>query len=370
MLQDGMSRLSSLSDVTSCDMCDDFPRLFTRGRIGGHSRYYLSALWFVLAPCLACSSAPIGRSAKSAPRESEHLNAQDAEEKGQGESAANPCSGDDCSAGSDWGKRRDDLLASFRHVAPASSEDIEAAEKRAFMAPEGAPPDPELKWMLDERRQSGERLREWCREQSGFAAGRSFESCDLESLGDGAALLLTFVLECGGDSCSTEGYVASPLLRGFARVPHDIGGGAIASPRGDALFVSLTTPVVLPTPGEQPPDEPPRDPWGGDEALIFARIALPSMEMTSVAPCFSPAFSPKGRWILCRDLAGNVLKVPPRGGKPTLVASSGLKKGEVYFVWYAYIWPDPVEFVSDDRLKFRVMPADGEPFEREVSWRE
>jgi hypothetical protein len=334
-----------------------------------------SALWFVLAPSLACSSASIERPIKSATVESKHLAPQDTDEKGLRESGAAPCLGEACYEDSDWVARRDDLLASFRHVAPASSADIEAAEKRSLMAPEGAPPDPELEWMLDEKRQSGERLREWCLEQSGFSAERPFESCDLASL-DGAALLLTFVLECGGDSCSTEGYVASPVLRGFVRVPHDIGGGATASPQGDALFVSSTTPVVLPLPYEQDPDDktpaepPPRDPWGGDEALIFERIALPSMKREPVAPCFSPAFSPKGRWILCRDLAGNVLKVAPRGGKPTLVASSGLKKGEVYFVWYAYIWPDPVEFLSDDRFTFRVVRADGESFEREVPWRE
>lgn len=321
----------------------------------------------IAAPCLACSGAQSERPAKSATVDNTALGAGNSQEEAPAEPDENACQGTACDAASDWGALHNDLLAAYRHVVPASDEAIEAAEKQALMAPAGTPPDPELEWMLDEKRESGEFLREWCRQKTNFSAERPFESCSLESLGDGAALLLTFVLECGGDSCSTESYAASPVLRGFVRVPHDIGGGAEASPEGDALFVSSPTGVVLPA---SEGEEPARDPWGGDEPLILDRIALPSMEISTFAPCFSPTLSPKKRWLVCRDLAGNVLEVSLRGGKPILVEKSGLKRGEVYFVWYAYSWPDPVAFLREDRLKFRVVDADGESFEREISWQE
>ncbi len=268
--------------------------------------------------------------------------------------------------GASWAERRDEILASYRRVVPPSQNEFEDAERRALLAPSGGPLDAEVESALDEKRVSGELLVAWCREQLNYSQDKPLESCHLRSLGAGVVLLLTLVTECGGDSCSTEGYVAHAAANGFVSVPDDVGGGAEVSPQGDALFVTEIADVVLPAPeGVEP-----RDPWGGEEPLYLARIALPSMEKQPFARCFSPTLSPGGAWILCRDLAGNVLKVSPAGGEPILVASSGLARGEVDFVWYAYIWPDAVEFLGDDRLKFRVVRADGESFEREVAWKE
>jgi hypothetical protein len=265
-----------------------------------------------------------------------------------------------------WSARRAALVAEYRRLTPASQEERDHADRQALLAPPDAAPDPELEWAQNEERNSGTLLLGWCRQQVRFPDEAPLESCALEVLGHGSVLLLTLVTECGGDSCSTEGYVLTAALRKFVRVPHDVGGGAEASPQGDALFVSALTNVALPAnEGEEP-----RDPWGGKEPLILDRIALPSMQVQSLAPCFSPRLSPQGRWLLCRDLAANVLKVPLAGGKPSLVASSGLRPGEAYFVWYAYIWPQSVDFISEDRLKFDVVRADGESFQREVEWSE
>jgi hypothetical protein len=290
-------------------------------------------------------------------------NARDAtpDEQEEGERGdSRTSSGDGERARSLWPQRRDALLAEYRHFSPASQEERDRAEH-----PE-ATPGPEADWILDEERTSGARVVAWCREQVSYPSDESLEGCDLGSLGGGAVLLLTLITECGGDSCSTEGYIDSEKLGQFVRVPHDVGGGAEASPSGDALFVTSVTDVAFPA--EE--GATPRDPWGGSEPLILTRVAVPSMESEPFAPCFSPTLSPQGGWILCRDLGANVLKVPLAGGKPTVLATSGLKAGEAYFVWYAYLWPDAVEFIGNERLKFRVVPADGEAFERELGWEE
>lgn len=268
---------------------------------------------------------------------------------------------------SPWTERSSALLSEYRRLTPATQDERDAAEKQALLAPPEAAPDPELEWAQDEARNSGALLLAWCRSQVNLSAQAQLESCSLDSLGNGAVLLLTLVTECGGDSCSTEGYVLSAALPAFARVPHDVGGGAEASPQGDALFLTRITNAALPF----APEEERHDPFGGKAPLILERVSLPSMRSEPFAPCFSARLSPQGRWLLCRDLAGNVLKLPLTGGAaPTLIASSGLTEGEAYFVWYAYIWPQPVEFVSDTVLMFDVVRADGESFQRESKWQE
>jgi hypothetical protein len=265
-----------------------------------------------------------------------------------------------------WPKRRFALVAEYQRLSPATQDERDAAEQQALSAPPEAAPDPMLLWALDEERNSGTLLLTWCRDQVNFREPAPLESCQLDSLGNGAVLLLTLVTECGGDSCSTEGYVLNASLHTFTRVTHNIGAGAEASPLGDALFVTSITNAALPG----APEEERRDAFGGQAPLILERISLPSMRSEPFAPCFSPKLSPKGRWLVCRDLAANVLKVPLTGGTPTRIASSGLAEGEAYFVWYAYIWPQAVEFVSESVLRFNVVRADGASFQHDVPWEE
>lgn len=261
-----------------------------------------------------------------------------------------------------WEARRDALLASYQHEAPAPYEEQERVQREKEQAM-GSEPN----WVLDEERNSGVRVRRWCREQARLPEQMSLERCVLEPLGGGAVLLLTLVTECGGDSCATEGYVASARLDGFVRVPHDVGGGAEASPSGDALFLTKATDVAGPPP---PEGVVVSDPWGGSEPLMLARVELSSMKSEPFAPCFSPALSPKGRWLVCRDRAANVLRVPLDGGTPNVVVRSGLEASEVDFVSYAYIWPSRVEFVGEDRMTYDVTPAGGEVQHLESRWTE
>jgi hypothetical protein len=245
----------------------------------------------------------------------------------------------EATVGTDWAERRHALVQEHRRLLPTENDD----------------------W-----KQFEELRRAWCLKQVKAPPTKPLETCGLEELGSGSVLLLTLVTECGGDSCSTEGYVANADLTEFVRVPHDTGGGAEASPTGDALFVSALTDAALPS-----ADEHTRDPFGGNDPVILNRIGLPSMKAEPFAPCFSPKLSPKGHWILCRDLGANVLKVPLSGGEPSLVTSSNLQPGEVAYVWYAYIWPDAVAFVSETRFKFTIAQNGSDTvMEREVEWQE
>jgi hypothetical protein len=238
-----------------------------------------------------------------------------------------------------WPERRAALRAAHERLSPTSGEEGPKSEALSYA---------------------------WCRGQVNYPETAPLQSCALDELGQGSVLLLTLVTECGGDSCTTEGYVMNAALPEFVRVPHDVGAGVEASPEGDALFVSSITDAAMPA----PEGESPRDPLGGEEPVILTRIAVPSLESAPFAPCFSPTVSPQGRWVLCRDRAANVLKVPLSGGQPSLVWSSGLRAEDVYHVWYAYIWPQQVSFVSTNRFKVTVVRASGELFESEIDWRE
>lgn len=237
-----------------------------------------------------------------------------------------------------WAERRDGLVAEHERLLPGEDDDAVRAE---------------------------EQRRAWCLEQV-QAPSKHIEGCSLEELGGGSVLLLTLTTECGGDSCSTEAYVQSAELPRFVHVPHNLGSGAEASPAGDALFVSTITDAALPVPDEVKE----RAPFGPSEPIILSRIALPSMQSEPFARCFSPTLSPAGRWLLCRDRAANVMRLPLSGGELALVVSSGLRPEDVTYVWYAYIWPQPVTFVSATRFRFAIVRESGEVLEQEADWRE
>ncbi len=266
----------------------------------------------------------------------------------------------------EWVAARDELLAEYADVLPVSQQEQEWAEKAALRAASEAELPPRVQRALDPKRSSGELLKNWCRRKVNYPEPQPLEQCVLEELGLGSVLLLTLTTECGGDACSTASYVLSARHPVLVAVPGDFGSGAAASPAGDALFVSELTDLVLTA-----PDEAKRAaPFGGSSEIILERISLPSFERQAFAPCFSPTLSPGGAWILCRDRAANVLKVPVGGGTPIVIARSDLSPQQIAFVWYAYIWPQAVEFTAPDRLRFSIARSGGEVVERELVWQE
>jgi len=199
----------------------------------------------------------------------------------------------------------------------------------------------------------------WCRAHTGYAPAEPFESCSVELLGAGAVLLLRIVTECGGDSCGVRGWVHTRQKPGFTAVPGDLGGNVAASPTGEFLVIDTETPEGVQA------DSPVRH-----EALVLERIDLPTFTRRPFAPCFSAVLSPRARFFVCRDRAGNVLRVPVAGGRPERVARSGLLPRDVYWVPYSYIYPDPVEFSAAERLVFTVVRPDGSVLRKEVPFRE
>jgi hypothetical protein len=174
-----------------------------------------------------------------------------------------------------------------------------------------------------------------------------FERCTLETLGLGSALLVRLVGNCGGDSCSTRGWIRNRSMTEFGPLPFDVGAAVEANLEGTALFADTTTDVLI-------PGSAGRDPFGGTEPVITTRVLLPSFDATPFAPCFSARLSPSGKWLLCRDRAANVLRVPAAGGPPERVVFSGRRPDQIEFVPYSHIWPEPVDFPSPDTLGYSI----------------
>jgi len=204
----------------------------------------------------------------------------------------------------------------------------------------------------------------WCRTHTGYGPAEPFESCSVELLGAGAVLLLRIVTECGGDSCGVRGWVHTRQKPGFTAVPGDLGGTVAASPTGEFLVIDAATSVGVPA------DKPARDPFGGRDELVLDRIDLPTFTRRPFAPCFSAVLSPRARFFVCRDRAGNVLRVPVAGGRPERVARSGLLPRDVDWVPYAYVYPGPVDFPTAERLVFTVGRPDGSVLRKEAPFRE
>jgi hypothetical protein len=156
-------------------------------------------------------------------------------------------------------------------------------------------------------------------------------------------------------------------LTSFVRLPIDVGGTVEADPTGAYLvFDSLTGGSDQSAAGAKPV----ADAFGGTSEVILERLDLATFSRSAFAPCFSARLSPKGKYFVCRDAAGNVLKVALRGGQPLPVAESGVSASEVYTVWSRYFWPAPVSFPSPDRMTFGVTLRDRAPLERDVRWTE
>lgn len=164
------------------------------------------------------------------------------------------------------------------------------------------------------------------------------DHCVAHLLGNGSTALVSLITECGGDSCSVESWVCSPATNGLVHV-NTGGGGVAASPAGDFLVVDEDVgPVDTNSPF--------------DGRVRLARLDIATGARSPFADCVAPVLSPGGNWIACRNHAGDVLRVPIRGGAAEVVARSGADAAHVPWKPYAYIWPNAVEFPSRDVVTF------------------
>lgn len=249
--------------------------------------------------------------------------------------------------------------ASCRPAAVSAHRPVEVTIPETPRATASGRPLPPAAESLSERLEAFEQLdaqgqEHYCRQRSGYA-DEDFERCSLVSVGNGAGLVLRIVTSCGGDSCGVLGWLLAPqLLEPFPLT--DAGGTVEAAP--DASFVLLE-----------------EERFGSsanfaNRQLVTVRVEVPSGKRHDFADCFSPKLSPGGRYVVCRDRAANVLRVPLSGGPPEMLVDVQLAPEAVQFVPYAYLYPAAVEFRAADAMAFDVVYNDGAVFRRVVRWQE
>jgi hypothetical protein len=205
--------------------------------------------------------------------------------------------------------------------------------------------------------------REECQALTGWT--QLLEECSLTAVVGGKAAFLQLTTECGGDSCDVQVFVYRPG-RPLLRLPDSSKGGSLTG--GHLAMTPSLEHVITDWVGLGPRDM-------GDWRVELYRIELRTGKASPwVKGCFSPALSPGGRWILCRNRRGDVLKVPLTGGTPTLVHRSGLSAGQVLWTPYASLYPDAVTFPSPERLQLTTIVLGGPDGEErrtlEIPWKE
>ncbi len=161
------------------------------------------------------------------------------------------------------------------------------------------------------------------------------EDCGIIALAGGTAARIWINTECGGDSCASESWY-------FAR-------GAEQGAKGS--FAELSADHVLAF-EEELVTEP------GGVVPVHRKLVVRNRETEvsrDFATCGSPRLSPGGAWIVCRDRAANVLRVPVGGGAPEMVVESGHPKELIAWIHHWNVYPDPVSFPSPGRMRYQVL---------------
>lgn len=197
------------------------------------------------------------------------------------------------------------------------------------------------------------------REACALAVGHAepFERCSVTLVGSGNAVVVSVVTECGGDSCSLKSWLlredsVAPILLG------ELSGGYEFAPSLNFYVVDYRDFA----------NEEDRLKNYYQRAPKLLRIALGAGKSAHFADCFSPALSPGGKWFVCRNRNGDVLRVPVNGGKMQLVAKNRTP-GQPEFSPYAFIYPDAPYFYTKDEVCFRSGVADDNT-EQKAPWSE
>jgi hypothetical protein len=207
---------------------------------------------------------------------------------------------------------------------------------------------------------------QYCRGLVNYPDSEPFEQCTAQLLGNGSALVVRVVSSCGGDSCQVLAWVYTQALGRFLPIPGDVGGTIAADPNGQFLLLDEMTELAIP----HPDDLELRDPLGGKDEIVTMRLSLPGMQKAPFAACFSPVLSPAGRWFVCRNRSGDLLRVALNGGAPEVVVESGVAPTELHWAPYAYGYPEAAEFPSATRVRFTldIEADDDSPKQREAPW--
>ncbi|MBA2661888.1 MAG: hypothetical protein H0U74_06305 [Bradymonadaceae bacterium] len=183
-----------------------------------------------------------------------------------------------------------------------------------------------------------------CAELVAWAEAKPIRTCAARIEPHKKALVVTATYDCG-DGCSTQSFMFTEDRGPWHLAAGDAGHEVTVSAALDAYFT---------------------DSFEGqaNNRPTVHRVDLQSGASTSFARCISPRISPAGKWLLCRDLEANVLRVPIVGGEPEAFSANPEPIRKVFLRIGLAIFPAPVVFLSDDELKYVITYEDDPDYGR------
>jgi hypothetical protein len=199
-----------------------------------------------------------------------------------------------------------------------------------------------------------------------------FESCRLYPAALGTAGVLAVVHDCGAHLCDVKYWV-------FARdeltwVSEKTYGGLDleVSPDHSLLLIGQLVPTSDLPDGEMPPIGPSGPMWTYELVTEFIDIA--TRRSVFDIPCGSMVLSPGGRYYVCRDTAGHVLRIPatsPQNTAPERVVTIELPEDETIKLGGSFQdYPGAVRFPTEATLEYDLFLSSGDMITRTASWSE
>lgn len=199
-----------------------------------------------------------------------------------------------------------------------------------------------------------------CRQITSYRGVMFTKQCSVKRTALGKAAIVSLQKECGGDSCETKAWV---IIEG--RSPMEIPSGVDTG--GTIEVLPSLQYVLLDTVKEEWSEK------GLQWKPYIQRLEIQSEGFGKIdqwAHCISPAISPEAKWIVCRDFEANVLIMPLSGGKLSSFYKRPKNAKKVYTVPYSYIYPQPVQFVSSDRMLVTTNTNDVSDEKIVLKWKE
>jgi hypothetical protein len=220
-----------------------------------------------------------------------------------------------------------------------SAADLEAVE--AFLAEAAKRGDHDKEW------HAWRMPSKWCKQKVEFKG--SVDDCYVRVTALGRAAVLFVKSECQ-EMCDVYTWFMTGA-DGFQKVrPLDFGNMVI--------LPDLRTGVS----GNYTFDE------DGDYTVWLNYLDLSTQKVKQGQECTEPGISPGGKWIVCRDIDGNVVRIPVGGGDPEVFHKT--TASSVHTNRETGVGVFEVEFVSPTEMKVKTYTGDEEEVVEKVPWQE
>ncbi|MCE9574392.1 MAG: hypothetical protein K8W52_14690 [Deltaproteobacteria bacterium] len=187
----------------------------------------------------------------------------------------------------------------------------------------------------------------WCQEALGIT--EDLVDCTIVETGLGTAAI-AIARDCDGEPCDVMTFAITGR-DGPRRIAIEGLGIQVILPDGVTAFAGTS-------------DQTPAH----DYAARLYRVDLAAMTAVEVAACAAPTLSPGGRWIVCRDVRGDIYRMPVGGGRLALVQRLHLAEA-IYREPEIGLMLTAVEFRSPTRMHVTSITYDGERT-ADLAWRE